>query len=56
MALERLNGLDFVPYKSSLIWLLPTAILDQVSNDLKLILPEFPPPYQSPSYLMATYK
>lgn len=56
MAVERLNGMDFAPCTRSLIWLLPTAILDQVSNDLKLILPEFPPPYQSLPYLMATYK
>jgi hypothetical protein len=56
MALERLMGSDFLPYKNNNIWSLPSAILDQVARGLKLILPEFVLPYQSLPYLMATYK
>jgi hypothetical protein len=56
MALERLMDPDFAPYKSGNIWLLPTGVLDQVSNDLTNILPEFLPPYQTLPYLMATFK
>jgi hypothetical protein len=56
MALERLMGNDFLPCKVGLIWTLPSAVLDQVSSDLKDILPEFLPPYQALPYLMATYK
>jgi hypothetical protein len=56
MALEQLMGPDFTSCKSGQIWLLPTAVLDQVSNDLKNILPEFLPPYQTLPYLMATFK
>jgi hypothetical protein len=56
MALERLMGPDFAPCKSGNIWLLPTGVLDQVSNDLNNILPEFLLPYQTLPYLMATFK
>jgi hypothetical protein len=56
MALERLMCSDFSPCKSDQVWLLPTAILDQVSVNLKNILPEFLPPYQALPYLMATFK
>ena len=56
MALERLMCNDFLPCKSGLLWKLPTAILDQVSVELKNILPEFLPPYQALPYLMATFK
>jgi hypothetical protein len=56
MALERLMCNDFLPCKSGQVWQLPTAILDQVSVDLRNILPEFLPPYQALPYLMATFK
>jgi hypothetical protein len=56
LALERLMGNDFLPCKSGLIWYLTSSILNQVSNDLRNILPKFLPPYQSLPYLMATYK
>jgi hypothetical protein len=56
MALEGLNGMDFIPCKTNFIWSLPSAILDKISTDLLAILPEFPPPYQSLPYVMATYK
>jgi hypothetical protein len=56
MALERLMGSDFLPCKVGLIWTLPSAVLDKVSSDLKVILPEFLPPYLALPYLMATYK
>jgi hypothetical protein len=39
MAFERLSGNDFIPCKRNDIWSLPSAILDQVSNDLASILP-----------------
>jgi hypothetical protein len=55
-ALERLSGSDFAPCKANLLWSLPSAILDQVLEELKEILPESPPPYQALPYLMATYK
>jgi hypothetical protein len=56
MALDRLMGNDFSPCKLGQVWQLPTAILDQVSVDLRNILPEFLPPYQALPYLMATFK
>ena len=55
-ALERLICNDFLPCKVGQVWQLPTAILDQVFVDLRNILPEFLPPYQALSYLMATFK
>jgi hypothetical protein len=54
--LERLLGVDFVPCKTNLIWILPSQILDQVSQDLKRIIAKSPPPYQTLPYLMATFK
>ena len=56
MALERLMCNDFLPCKAGQVWQLPTAILDQMSVDLRNILPEFLPPYQALPYLMATFK
>lgn len=55
-ALERLNGNDFSPCKENAIWSLHTNILDQITNELKLLLPECPHSLQSLPYLMATYK
>jgi hypothetical protein len=55
-ALERLMGSDFQPCMAGRSWSLPTAILDQVTNNLKDILPESPPQYSALPYLMATYK
>ena len=55
-ALERLSGKDFTPCKSDTTWALPSLILNQVSTDLELILPECPQPFKSLPYLMATYK
>jgi hypothetical protein len=55
-ALERLTGHDFTPCKENLSWSLPTQILDQITQDLKEILPECLPPYQALPYLMATFK
>jgi hypothetical protein len=55
-ALECLTGVDFAPCKENGLWMLPSSILDQVSGDLKWILPESPPPYQALPYLMVTYK
>ena len=55
-ALERLMGNDFRPYMAGQTWSLPTGILDQVTNDLKRILPESPPQYSVLPYLMGTYK
>ena len=55
-ALERLMGNDFLPCKGKITWLLPTKILDQVTLDLKLILPECPPCFTALPYLMATFK
>ena len=56
MALQRLMCNDFLPCKVGQVWQLPTAILDQVTVDLRDILPEFLPPYQALPYLMATFK
>jgi hypothetical protein len=56
MALERLMGNDFLPCKSGITWSLPSSILDQVSTDLKNILPKFLPTFQALPYLMATFK
>ena len=56
MAYERLMGNDFLPCKNGSIWSLPTTILDQTSFDLRRILPEFMPQFQTLPYLMATYK
>ena len=55
-ALERLMGQDFLPCMTNSVWDLPTSILDQLVDELNLILPECPVPYQSLPYLMATYK
>ena len=55
-ALERLMSPDFEACKSNETWCLPTAILDQVSSELRTILPECPPPFQTLPYLMATFK
>jgi hypothetical protein len=55
-ALECLTGSDFTPCKDNSLWTLSYTILDQVSEELKQVLPESPPPYQALPYLMATYK
>ena len=56
MTYKKLMGNDFVPCKNGSLWLLPTTILDQISDDIKLILPKFLPQYQTLPSLMATYK
>ena len=55
-AFERLSGQDFLPCKNNSIWYLPSSILDKVVQELTLLLPECPPPYQALPYMMATYK
>jgi len=40
-ALERLSSPDFQPCKDDAIWLLPSHMLDRISRDLTLLLPEF---------------
>jgi hypothetical protein len=55
-ALKCLSGADFAPCKTNSVWNLPSAILDQVSKELKKILFKSLPPYQTLFYLMATYK
>jgi hypothetical protein len=55
-AFERLMCSDFDPYRGDSTWSLPTKILNQVSIDLRNILPECPPPFEKLPYLMATFK
>jgi hypothetical protein len=55
-AYQRLMGSDFEPCKNGTIWLLPTAVLDMVKENLILTLPEFPLVYNALPFLMATYK
>ena len=55
-ALDKLIGNDFLPCKSKTTWLLPTKILDKITCDLKLFLPECPPGFTSLPYIMATFK
>lgn len=55
-AYKRLMGDDFSPCMTNERWSLPTAVLDAVLEDLRIILPEIPPPFNSLPFLMATFK
>ena len=57
-AYQRLMGEDFTPCVSSLsgTWLLPSAVLDSVRDELSIILPESPPVYSELPFLMAVFK
>lgn len=55
-ALERLSGPDFTPCMGKSTWKLPTQVLDEVTEELRSILPESLPQYNALPYLMATYK
>jgi hypothetical protein len=50
-ALEWLMGNDFQPCMAETTWSLPTSILDQIIDNLKLILLESPPQYNVLPYL-----
>lgn len=55
-ALERLSGSNFAPTLAATIWRLFTSILDQVTEDLRSILPECLQLYDVLPYIMAMYK
>lgn len=55
-AYDRLMGEDFLPCKENNRWLLPTKVLDSVQEELRIFLPESPPPFNALPFLMATFK
>jgi uncharacterized protein YuzB (UPF0349 family) len=56
LALERLSGPDFIPCKDELVWLLPSTVLDQISKEILILVPELQISFRALPYLMSTYK
>jgi len=56
LAFERLSGSEFSPCKEENDWLLPSVILDRLTCDISMLIPQLQIFAVSLPYLMSTYK
>jgi len=56
LELKRLSGSKFAPCMEGSTWILPSQILEQVTCEIKELVPDLSIPFLALTYLMSTYK